>query len=79
MDKSPEETTIEAIVKYIKSEEFKPAVEKIRTLQGEEKKKEADQHKRKLSAFAPSCVFKDGHVLSGANRQHPSRSAARTV
>ena len=64
MDKSPEETTIEAIVKHIKSEAYKEAVEKIRTLQAEEKKKEADQHKRKLPAFAPSGVFKGGHAKS---------------
>jgi hypothetical protein len=62
MDKSPEETTIEAIVKNVKSDAYKEAVEKIRTLQAEEKKKEADQLKRKLPAFAPSGVFKGGHA-----------------
>ncbi|MDD4638103.1 MAG: BT4734/BF3469 family protein, partial [Bacteroidales bacterium] len=68
MDKSPVETTIEAIVKHIRSEEFKQTIENIRKLQAEEKKKEADQLKRKLPAFAPSGVFKGGHAKSQLER-----------
>ena len=68
MDKSPEETTIEAIVKHIRSDAYKQAVENIRKLQAEEKKKEADQLKRKLPAFAPSGVFKGGHAKSQLDR-----------
>ncbi len=62
MDKSPVDTTIEAIVNRIRSEEWKTVIEEFRKLKAEGKTKEADQLKKRLPAFATSGVFEGGHA-----------------